>query len=136
MRPSVAATGKTPSATKGVAIANLGSIQPNDPPGAAVADPLLRLRLFGQMQAEDAFGRSILPRSRKARGVLAVLALAAPKPVLRSRLTGLLWSRRAREQARGSLRQSLHELQHALGPGAAVLLQADRNQVVMLDKGL
>jgi DNA-binding SARP family transcriptional activator/tetratricopeptide (TPR) repeat protein len=97
---------------------------------------LLRLRFFGQMQVEDASGKSILPRSRKTRGVLAVLALAAPKPVLRSRLTGLLWSQRAREQARGSLRQSVHELQRALGPDAGALLQTDRNSLVLLDEGL
>jgi DNA-binding SARP family transcriptional activator len=97
---------------------------------------LLRLKLFGPMQAHDAFGRNILPRSRKTRAVLAVLALAAPKPVLRSRLTGLLWSQRAREQARGSLRQSVHELQRALGPGSGALLETDRNHLVLSDKGL
>ena len=121
---------------QGVVIAVLKSIQPNDAPGAAIADPLLRLKLFGPMQAQDAVGRNILPRSRKTRAVLAVLALAAPKPVLRSRLTGLLWSQRAREQARGSLRQSVHELQRALGPGAGALLQTDRNHLALSDNGL
>ena len=82
---------------------------------AVPAEPLLRLSLFGQMRAVGASGRSVLPRSRKTRAVLAILALASPKPVLRSKLTGLLWSQRAKEQARGSLRQSVHELQRALG---------------------
>jgi DNA-binding SARP family transcriptional activator len=89
--------------------------------------------MFGQMQAEDASGQNVLPRSRKARGVLAVLALAGSKPVLRTRLTGLLWSRRAMEQARASLRQSVHELQIALGPRARGLLRADRNHLTLLD---
>jgi DNA-binding SARP family transcriptional activator len=97
---------------------------------------LLRLRLFGQMQAEDATGQSVLPRSRKTRAVLAVLALAAPKPVLRSRLTRLLWSQRAKEQARGSLRQSVHELQHTLGPRAGSLIHSDRNRLVMYAAGV
>jgi DNA-binding SARP family transcriptional activator len=100
---------------------------------AAAPEPLLRLRMFGQMQAEDASGRNVLPRSRKTRGVLAVLALAGSKPVLRTRLTGLLWSSRATEQARASLRQSVHELQIALGPRARGLLRADRNHLALLD---
>ncbi len=91
--------------------------------------PRLWVHVIGPMQATDAAGRSVLPRTRKARAMLAVLALAAPKPVSRTRIAGLLWSRRDREQARGSLRQCLHELQgllHPLGPG---LIEADREQV-------
>jgi DNA-binding SARP family transcriptional activator/TolB-like protein/Flp pilus assembly protein TadD len=92
-------------------------------------EPLLRVRLFGQVHAEDATGRSVLPRSRKTRAVLAVLAMAGSKPVLRSRLTGLLWSRRGPEQARASLRQAVHELQSAFGPLATALLRADRHHL-------
>jgi DNA-binding SARP family transcriptional activator/tetratricopeptide (TPR) repeat protein len=105
----------------------------------AVPDgPLLRLSLFGQMHAVGASGRSVLPRSRKARAVLAILALASPKPVLRSKLTGLLWSQRAKEQARGSLRQSVHELQRALGQGTGTFafLHADRNYLILLENRL
>ncbi len=118
---------------QGVVIAILKSVQPGDGDGMVPSEPLLRLKLFGHMQAEDAFGRSVLPRSRKTRAVLAVLAVAAPKPVLRSRLTGLLWSQRGREQARGSLRQSVLELQRALGPDAGALLRTDRNHLVLAD---
>ena len=103
---------------------------------AVSAGPLLRLSLFGQMRAVEASGRSVLPRSRKTRAVLAILALASPRPVLRSRLTGLLWSQRAKEQARGSLRQSVHELQRALGQGTANLLHADRNYLILFENGL
>jgi DNA-binding SARP family transcriptional activator len=97
---------------------------------------LLRLSLFGQMRAENAAGESVLPRSRKARALLAVLALAAPKPVLRTRLTRLLWSARAIEQARGSLRQSVYELQHALGAEAASQLRTARDHLLLLDDHL
>jgi DNA-binding SARP family transcriptional activator/tetratricopeptide (TPR) repeat protein len=97
---------------------------------------LLRLTLFGQMRAEGAAGQSVLPRSRKTRALLAVLALAAPKPVLRARLTRLLWSGRAIEQGRGSLRQSVYELQHALGAEAASLLRAARDHLVLRDDRL
>src|SRR5580704_17343327 len=88
------------------------------------------------MRAVGASGRSVLPRSRKTRAVLAILALASPKPVLRSKLTGLLWSQRAKEQARGSLRQSVHELQRALGHDTKALLHADRNSLILLEDGL
>ena len=105
------------------------------PEGADQADstePLLRLSLFGAMQLQDPSGRSVLPRSRKTRAVLAVLALSESRPVLRTRLTGLLWSRRENEQARASLRQSVHELQVALGPRAGRILRADRNHLSVL----
>ena len=67
---------------------------------------------------------------------MAVLALAGGRPVLRTRLTGLLWSQREKEQARASLRQSVHELQLVLGSRALALLRADRNHLVLLDDRL
>lgn len=88
------------------------------------------------MQAEDGIGRKVLPRSRKTRAVLAVLGLASPKPVPRSRLTTLLWSRRGKEQAHASLRQSVHELQRSLGPVAGSLLHADRRHLALGNCGL
>src|SRR5579883_1120325 len=113
----------------------MSGIQPDAAKREATAPGrLLRLTLLGQMQAEDASGRNVLPRSRKTRALLAVLALAAPKPVLRLRLIGLLWSQRAPQQARASLRQALHELQQSLGPHAAALLRADRYSVSMSDE--
>ncbi len=92
-------------------------------------DVRLRLRLFGVMEATGADGMSVLPKARKTRALLAVLALAAPRPVLRPRLTGLLWSSRENEQARASLRQALHELQEAVGEAASAVLWADRNHL-------
>jgi DNA-binding SARP family transcriptional activator len=88
------------------------------------------------MQARNADGRSVLPRSRKTRAVLAMLAMAGPRQVLRNHLTALLWSRREREQARASLRQSVHELRVVLGPCADRLLQADRDHLRLLDEQL
>jgi len=89
------------------------------------------------MQAEDASAHNVLPRSRKAKAVLAVLALAAPSPVLRSKLASLLWSQRAREQARASLRQSVLELQRALGQGAGAFLRTSRSHLALrIEDGL
>jgi TolB-like protein/DNA-binding SARP family transcriptional activator len=84
------------------------------------------------MRLQDPTGHSHLPRSRKARAVLAILAITWPRPVLRARLIGLLWSRREKEQAQASLRQCVHELRRALGPLAGSLLQITRNHLTLL----
>lgn len=88
------------------------------------------------MAALDAVGRSVLPRVRKSRAVLAMLALAAPQPVARDAIAALLWSQRDRDQARASLRQCVHELQELLTPLGDGLLRADRNYLALLDDGL
>jgi len=105
--------------------------EPAPPPWSAEppASAQLRLRLLGRMDARDAMGNSVLPRARKTRAALAILAMAAPTPVLRDRLTALLWSGRGREQARASLRQCVHELQTILQPLSPALLLADRNHL-------
>ena len=105
-----------------------------DEVGVAISRPLLRLKLLGHMAAENGTGENVLPRSRKTRAVLAILALAAPQPVLRSQLITLLWSRRGKEQAYASLRQAVHELQRVLGPLAADLLRIDRLHLALHDK--
>ena len=79
------------------------------------------------MAVDDSKGRTYLPRTRKTRGLLAVLAMASPRPVLRQQLASLLWSRREQEQARGSLRQSVHEVQDTLGPAWSHLFITDRH---------
>ena len=61
-------------------------------------------------------------RNRKARAVLACLALAEGQELTRERIAGLLWSDSSEEKARASLRQVVHELREAL-PGA---LRAER----------
>lgn len=75
----------------------------------------------------------MLPRQRKTRAILAILAIAAPRPVLRTTLSGLLWSRRDREQARASLRQAVHELQESLAPLGDNVLITDRNSLALRD---
>ncbi|GIX11717.1 MAG: adenylate cyclase [Elioraea sp.] len=99
------------------------------PSGAGPASPRLRLKLIGPMDAWSVTSERVLPRVRKTRALLAILALAAPRPVQRQRLAGLLWSTRDREQARASLRQALHELTLALAPCGAPILHANRDQV-------
>lgn len=81
------------------------------------------------MDAYGAGGERLLPKGRKTRGLLAVLALNAGRPVLRDELSELLWSRREREQARASLRQAVHELGDLLGGVDSGLFFADRTHL-------
>jgi DNA-binding SARP family transcriptional activator len=119
------------------------NIHLNPPSNSAAVDPLpvlgdaapasaepLRLTLYGNMQVRDANGNDATPRIRKSRAVLAVLALAAPKPILRDHFAALLWSQRDRDQGRASLRQCVHELQSALSADPLVLL-AERNHLLL-----
>jgi DNA-binding SARP family transcriptional activator/tetratricopeptide (TPR) repeat protein len=97
--------------------------------------PLLSMTMLGPLTARDADGNDLLPRVRKTRAVLAILALAAPRPVPRSQLTALLWSRREAAQARGSLRQATHELRMALGPVGG-MLRTEAAYLALSDDGL
>ncbi len=105
---------------------------------AMAALPAIRLRItmLGRMDVRAVTGEPLLPRSRKTRGVLAILALESPSIVSRQRLADLLWSRRGEEQARGSLRQALHELQETLGPEGRGLIVATRETVSLNDEAV
>jgi DNA-binding SARP family transcriptional activator/TolB-like protein len=87
------------------------------------------LRLFGRMAVSDHEGQTFLPRTRKTRALMAVLAMSSPKPMLRQQLASLLWSRRENEQARASLRQSVHELQDTLGASWSHVFVTDRHHL-------
>ncbi|BDG72103.1 BTAD domain-containing putative transcriptional regulator [Roseomonas fluvialis] len=108
------------------------------PEGALGAVPPIRLRIamLGRLDVRSFAGDPLLPRSRKTRGVLAVLAFESPEPVSRQRLADLLWSRRGEEQARGSLRQALHELQDVLGDWGKGLIVATRETVALNTTGV
>ncbi|HET9020197.1 MAG TPA: BTAD domain-containing putative transcriptional regulator, partial [Acetobacteraceae bacterium] len=92
---------------------------------------VVRLRLIGQMEAWTLSGESVLPVGRKTRALLAVLALSAPRPVLRGRLAELLWSRRPEEQARASLRQEIHRLLETLGAIGPQALMVTRDHLAV-----
>jgi len=91
----------------------------------------VRLRLIGQMEAWTVNSDSVLPPGRKTRALLAIVVLSAPRPVLRSRLAELLWSRRPEEQARASLRQEIHRLLEVLTPAGTEILTINRDSLVL-----
>jgi DNA-binding SARP family transcriptional activator len=103
------------------------------PPQVTAGDDpvLVRLRLIGQMEAWTLTSESILPTGRKTRALLAILALASPRPVLRGKLAEMLWSRRPEEQARASLRQEIHRLLETLTPAGAQILAINRDHLAL-----
>lgn len=71
--------------------------------------PVLYLGLLGDFRVKA--GNDHVPlRGRKAKAILAYLAVVPNRLVSRDRAADLLWSDRGTEQARGSLRQMLAEL--------------------------
>lgn len=97
--------------------------------GAPAETVAVRLRLIGQMEAWTITSESVLPPGRKTRALLAIVALSQPRPVLRSRLAELLWSRRPEEQARASLRQEIHRLLEVLSPAGQEVLSINRDSL-------
>lgn len=76
---------------------------------------MLRLNIFGTFRVFDASGKKIPVKSKKSRALLAYLALPTGKPRSREQIMALLWSDRADQQARSSLRQALSGLRKDLG---------------------
>lgn len=75
--------------------------------------PDATLRLLGDVGIWVG-GADALPRSRKARALLGIIAVSPAYSRSREQLAELLWSDRAEEQARSSLRQVLTELKTGL----------------------
>lgn len=74
----------------------------------------LWIRLVGEFEAQGENGTSVLPISKKARALLALLAAHTPQPVRRDFAASLLWSGKPKDHAANSLRQALRELQISL----------------------
>ena len=81
------------------------------------ASALVRLQLLGPFQMHVG-GQKVALTARKARALLAYLAVRIDEDVPRDTLAGLLWSETSSEQARASLRQSLSSVRKALGAAA------------------
>ncbi|MGR3514351.1 MAG: AfsR/SARP family transcriptional regulator [Paracoccaceae bacterium] len=88
----------------------------------------LRISVIGPFRVESDTGVDVTPRSSKAAGIIAMLALTPDFKRPRRWLETQLWSDRSAAQASGSLRQCLSELRRSLGDFDNVL-QADRANV-------
>jgi DNA-binding SARP family transcriptional activator len=94
----------------------------------------LSLTLLGGFRAE--VGRRPITLPKKARALLAYLALSPPGPQSRVRLAGLFWGARGDEQARNSLRQALFIIRRALGEHGLDVLTHDADTVTLDPRAL
>ena len=90
---------------------------------------MLEVRLAGGLALRTDGGAIAPPSSKRARGVLAYLALN-PGPQPRGRLAACFWPDVLDESARASLRVALTELRQALGPAAGIVV-ATRDTVAL-----
>jgi len=96
-----------------------------------------RARVLGGFRLTLPDGADATPRARKTRALLAFL-LVTRQAWPRDRLASLLWSDRADEQAKASLRQALYELRDLTsGPDALLVVKRDevaaRTEAIALD---
>ena len=78
-------------------------------------------------------GRELVLKCRKAKALLAYLALTPGMSETRDRLVGLLWSETCNNPARGSLRQILHTLRSAFGGRDLPVFPNDKFNVSLSD---
>lgn len=76
---------------------------------------MLTLQALGRFALQDGDGVDYSPRSLKARGVIALLALSPGFSRSRTWLQDKLWSDRGHDQAAASLRQALRDIRRHLG---------------------
>ena len=94
--------------------------------------PRLWLSLAGTFQASDEEGRSVLPRSGKARALLCLLGMQRPRGLRRSVAASLLWSASHKADRVNLLRGALRDLRAALAPcGHPPLITAKSSQLVL-----
>jgi DNA-binding SARP family transcriptional activator len=93
-----------------------------------VGDELLRIELFDGIRIA-ARGGEVRLGNRKARAMLAYLALNGGRAEDRERLAGLLWSEYPEEKARATLRQAVHEAREALQAAGAAMLGRGRQTI-------
>src|SRR5215203_470575 len=77
--------------------------------------PELRISVIGAFRVLAHDGEDLTPRGRKARALLALLALTPTRRRSRPALQDKLWSDRGPEQGAASLRQTLTEIRRAFG---------------------
>lgn len=90
--------------------------------------PRLVVSLFGGAAFSFA-GRDIRLRNRKARAMLAFLALSERGEEQRERMAGMLWSESSESHARGTLRQAVHETREAMLEAGCSALVGTRTTV-------
>lgn len=88
-----------------------------------------RIQLLGGFGCRRANGDEAHIQGKKARGVLAYLALAPNKTAMREDVAARFWSLSGEQQARQSLRQCLSALRKQLDDGDHALLRSEGDQL-------
>lgn len=95
----------------------------------------LDLKLLGGFELRTPEGEALAgPDTRKARALLAYLAMHAGRPLRREVLSDLLWSRSGQKQAASSLSQALYSIRKALAPFGDNFIDATQ-ETAALDAG-
>lgn len=98
------------------------------------ANPQFRLQLLGGWSLRRAASDDTVDvTARKARALVAYIAMQAPMRAGRERLATLLWPDRVDRQARQNLRKCIATLRQDLGPRADELLVIDNGTVGIRD---
>lgn len=95
-----------------------------------------RLDLTGGFRLLRVGGDEIRLSGKKARALLAILALSPGSSASRAKLRGLLWGERGEQQAADSLRQQLAQLRKELGPAANAILAVHDDQIGLVEEGV
>ncbi|NLS03466.1 hypothetical protein HGP14_08825 [Rhizobium sp. P32RR-XVIII] len=95
---------------------------------------MISLSAFGGFRVTGEHGEDLTPKGLKARGLIALLALAPDHCRSREWLQDKLWSDRSQKQGADSLRQSLMDIRRAFGEQAGILT-AGREKVRLDSRG-
>lgn len=93
----------------------------------------LSIHLLGPFLARGGQEQSIHLTSKKAKALLAYLSVEGARPHYRDALAGLLWPDHPDRAARGSLRQALQDLRHAIGDAVPQPLFLASREAIQLD---
>jgi DNA-binding SARP family transcriptional activator/predicted ATPase len=91
----------------------------------------LQLRLLGAFELRRGDGEHVQFATKKAKALLAYLAVHCGQPQQRTKLAALFWEESSEEQARESLRQTLTLLRKALSPEASERLLVHGDTVAL-----
>ena len=96
----------------------------------------LRIALLGGLEIAGGEASARTSLTRKARALVAYLALQGDRGQSREKLADLLWGNSAEEQARANLRQALSSIRKALNGDGAGYLVTDGDQISLADSDI
>lgn len=99
-----------------------------------MAEDQVLLRLLGPLTVVKADGTDVTPKGKRAKALLALLALSPGFARSRRWLQDKLWSDRSPEQGAGSLRQEISALRRGFAAAGLEILHCDREKL-QLDAG-